>query len=177
MIPDLTYISNFISPEEQDSLLDIIDHESWSNALKRRTQHYGYKYNYTKKKVDDSLYLGPLPYWLNKYTTKLVDKGYFKELPDQVIINEYLSKQGISKHVDCVTCFTDTIASISLCAPCKMDFEQIGTSNKESILLDQRSLLILTGEARYNWMHSIEPPCLWIPGGRRVSLTFRKIIK
>jgi alkylated DNA repair dioxygenase AlkB len=173
MILGLTYIQNFISAEEQDHLLDIIDHEPWSNALKRRTQHYGYKYDYTKKKIDDSLYLGPLPDWLNEYTAKLVDKGYFYELPDQVIVNEYLPKQGISKHVDCVDCFTNTIASLSLLAPCTMDFEHISTLNKKSIFLEPQSLLVLIGEARYNWLHSIEPRLV----DRRVSLTFRKIIK
>lgn len=175
---------NFITIDEMNSLISIIDEQPWSNDLKRRTQHYGYKYDYTKKKIDDSLYLGPLPDWLETYSKKLVIDGIFLDKPDQVIINEYLPGQGIFKHVDCKTCFTDTIASLSLLTPCIMDFENIKTSEKQSLILKVNSLLVLCGESRYDWMHSIKGVKTWIlpdgqevPMGRRISLTFRKILK
>src|SRR6185295_19353893 len=98
-----------------------------------------------------------------------------------VIVNEYEPGQGISRHVDCVPCFGDTIASLSLNSTCMMELEQPKTSRKGSIMLAPCSLLVLTGEARYDWMHSIparkedEHNFQKYPRQRRVSLTFRTV--
>lgn len=181
MIQGLTYITDFISISEQEELIAVIDSQTWLTDLKRRTQHYGYKYDYTKKQIDSSLYLGPLPDWLQSYSNKLYSQKYFDKKPDQVIINEYLPGQGISKHIDCVPCFDHTIASLSLLSTCSMDFEHYQSGKHGSTILAPKSLLILSEEARYDWAHSI-PARLEdksenevLLRERRVSLTFRKI--
>lgn len=182
MINGLTYISNFITEDEQSSLIKTIDDQTWLLDLKRRTQHYGYKYDYTKKQIDDSMYVGPIPSWLEPYSTKLVEQKLFKELPDQVIINEYIPGQGISRHIDCTTCFNATIASLSLNSTCAMEFEQYKTGKKGTMMLAPLSLLVLSDEARYDWMHSIPARKEDKYGdeifvrSRRISLTFRKVI-
>jgi len=179
MIDGLIYTEDFISAQDQDSLIKEIDSRTWETSLKRRVQQYGYRYDYTKKSIDKSLYLGDLPDFLDVYVQKLTE--YFKTKPDQVIINEYVPGQGISRHVDCVPCFGDTIISLSLVSPCVMEFET-WKGDKASLLLSPRSCLILQREARYKWMHSI-PARLedkWkdsvVSRGRRVSLTFRKVL-
>lgn len=121
-INGLTYIPNFITPTEEATLLAAIDQQLWLTDLKRRVQHYGWKYDYTARRVDDSMRLGPLPDWLVEYCQGLYDKGHFSKLPDQVIINEYQPGQGIASHIDCAPCFEDTIASVSLGSPCVMGF-------------------------------------------------------
>lgn len=182
-IPGLSYINNFIDTQEQDSLIKQIDNQEWLQDLSRRTQHYGYKYDYTKKSVDQSLFLGPLPDWLKLYTNKLTEQKIFDKTPDQVIINEYLPGQGISRHVDCVPCFDNTIASLSLNSVCLMQFEQLKTAKKEEMLLDPLSLLVLKNDARYGWMHSIPARkedvvnSEIITRQRRISLTFRAVIR
>lgn len=182
MINGLQYISSFIDKEEQNDILVLADLRPWLTDLKRRTQHYGYKYDYTKKKIDSSMNLGPIPWWLKVYTARLATDGIFKEEPDQVIINEYIPGQGISRHIDCVTCFTDTVASLSLGSTCAMDLEHVSSGQKGSMMLDTGSLLVLSGEARYNWMHSIpaRKEDVWQGNSfireRRISLTFRKVI-
>ena len=104
------------------------------------------------------------------------------ELPDQLIVNEYEPGQGIASHVDCVPCFTETIASLSLGSACVMNF---GNKEKERVvplLLEPRSLVILRSDARYNWTHGIaarktdDLQGRVIQRRRRVSLTFRKVI-
>lgn len=45
-ISGLTYIPNFITATEHDLLLPQIDQQPWLTDLKRRVQHYGYKYDY-----------------------------------------------------------------------------------------------------------------------------------
>lgn len=183
MIPGLKYIADFVSEQEQKDLIQIIDSLPWDKSLTRRVQQYGYKYDYTKKTIDSSLYLGALPEWLSPYIQRLLDQKLFIESPDQVIINEYLPGQGISRHLDCVPCFGDTIASISLSSPCMMEFEQVGLGKKGSMMLGPMSLLVLSEEARYQWMHSIPARKTdkfgdeVIERGRRISLTFRNVIK
>jgi alkylated DNA repair dioxygenase AlkB len=122
-----------------------------------------------------------LPDWLQTYAVRLQQAGLFSEIPDQVIINEYQPGQGISPHIDCVPCFTDTIASLSLGSPCVMDFSHIKTGEESSLLLEPRSLLMLTGDARYLWQHAIAGRKRDRYNGqiihrtRRLSLTFRTI--
>lgn len=182
MIDGLTYVPDFVTLEEHDELMRVIDQQEWSDALKRRTQHYGYQYDYTRKTVDTSMYLGPLPGWIVPYANKLVEQEFFSELPDQVIVNEYQPGQGISRHIDCTSCFTSTIASLSLNSTVQMEFENRFSNKKGSMMLDTRSLLVLSNEARYDWLHSIAARTAdtfretVFPRDRRVSLTFRKVI-
>lgn len=179
-ITGLTYIDNFISAEEHEYLINMVDDNQWDYSLKRRTQHYGYRYDYTKKTIDPSLKIGAIPSFLMMYGQKLFDLGLFKSLPDQVIVNEYFPGQGISPHIDCVPCFGEFIASVSLGSSCVMEFKK--GSNVRSLLLSSNSLLVLSDEARYKWTHSIAPVKIdiWngveIPRTRRISLTFRNVI-
>lgn len=181
-ISGLIYIPDFISVQEQDFLLSQIDQQTWLTDLKRRVQHYGYKYDYKARTVGNDAYLGPLPDWLLSFSKKLHDNRIFPSVSDQVIVNEYLPGQGISAHIDCIPCFADTIASLSLGSPCVMEFANPKTSEKKSILLEDRSLIVLSGPARYEWLHAIPARKSDIINGikteraRRVSLTFRNII-
>lgn len=181
-IEGLAYISDFITAEQEADLIRIINRQSWLADLKRRVQHYGWKYDYTARRVDESMRLGDLPDWLSEYCNKLVRERHFLKLPDQVIINEYQPGQGIASHIDCVPCFEETIASISLGSPCVMDFIHIKTNQKVSVLLEPRSLFVLSGDSRYAWKHGIASRKTdKINGqifsrGRRLSMTFRNII-
>lgn len=181
-IRGLTYIPDFISVQEQDFLLSQIDQQLWLTDIKRRVQHYGYKYDYKARAVGNDAYLGPLPDWLSSISKKLHDDGIFPLVPDQVIVNEYLPGQGISAHIDCIPCFADTIASLSLGSPCIMDFSNLKTGEKKSLVLEERSLIVLSGPARYEWQHAIPARKSDVINGikteraRRVSLTFRNVI-
>ena len=176
-VPDISgleFVSDFITADEERVLIDAIDQQSWLNDLKRRVQHYGYKYDYKARAVTPSSYIGPLPDWVEKIATRLPFTA------DQAIVNEYEPGQGISAHVDCVPCFGDMIASLSLSSGAIMQFTNAG--NKEEIYLEPRSLIILSGEARYKWTHAIPARKsdmvngFKIDRGRRISLTFRSVI-
>jgi len=175
MIPGMTYIPNFVSKEEEKELLREIDGRPWSNELKRRVQHYGYKYNYKARTISKDMYVGPLPDFSLEISKRLLYRGFFEKLPDQLIINEYLPGQGIAAHIDCPPCFDDSIASISLGWPYEIVFKR--KTQKISLELSLGSCLIIQGEARYNWTHEIErrKDDNGIMRQRRVSLTFRNI--
>ncbi len=175
-IPGLTYIPHYISPEYEEELVQLMDSQIWNADLRRRTQHYGYKYDYLARSVEAAHCLGDIPHWIDKLCQKLYIDSICKDKPDQVIINEYMPGQGIASHRDCIPCFGDIICSISLLSGCMMDM--VGGTTKRSIYLEPRSLLILQGDARYIWKHGIPPrkSDLGIRRHRRVSLTFRKVL-
>jgi alkylated DNA repair dioxygenase AlkB len=178
----LLYIPNYIDASAEQELVDTIDAQPWITELKRRVQHYGWRYDYKARSVTNDLRIGALPDWLQRYAAGLQQTGYFPETPDQVIVNEYQPGQGISAHIDCVPCFADTIASLSLGSPCLMDFTHSKTGEKSSLMLEPRSLLVLTGDARYVWQHAIAERKTdryqgqVIQRARRISLTFRTVI-
>jgi len=180
-ISGLTYIPDFIDSVTESALIKTIDTQPWITELKRRVQHYGWSYDYKARSVTNDLRIGALPDWLQSYAVRLQQAGLFSEMPDQVIINEYEPGQGISAHIDCVPCFADTISSLSLGSPCVMDFTHSKAGEKSSLLLEPRSLIVLTDDARYVWQHAIagrktdRHQGQIIQRTRRISLTFRKV--
>lgn len=146
-----------------DELVKLIDSQEYSNVLSRRTQHYGYEYNY---KYPMLVPTNPIPEFLldlNKYL-----KSRISDLPmfDQVIINEYERGQKISKHIDHVKLFGDPIITVSLLSKATMRFKDSNESH--DVTLNPGSVAILSGYSRYNMTHEIIPV-----DSRRISITFR----
>jgi len=182
----LRYLEQWLDPQAARKLLTTIDAQLWDDAtLRRRVQHYGFRYNYKSRTVTAQDYLGPLPRWVAPLAKRLVREGLLDELPTQVIINEYLPGQGIAPHVDCEPCFGPAIVSLTLGAGCSMEFTPTPAHGKGPTLsryLAPGSLLLLQGPARYDWRHSIRGvkrdvvDGYPIARGRRVSVTFRTVV-
>lgn len=176
----LKYIHDYLSCSEAETLLAEVDAQPWLSDLRRRVQHYGYRYDYQARSVDRRMYLGDLPGWARPLAHRLHAEGAFPEVPDQLIVNNYEPGQGIAPHIDCIPCFGPVVASLSLGSTYLMDMSRDDAS--ASIALRPRSLLVLSGEARYHWRHGIRSrrsdilDGARVPRGRRVSLTFRKVI-
>jgi alkylated DNA repair dioxygenase AlkB len=109
-VPGLFYAENIMTNEEENEIISEINKNEWLDDLSRRVQHYGYKYDYKKRRIDKNDYLGELPIWTKNLENKifnLINKSDIEIIYyhfDQLIINEYKSNQGISAHVDCVPC-------------------------------------------------------------------------
>ena len=183
-IAGLRYIEDFLSSDEQDSALDAIDAAPWRDDLRRRVQHYGWRYDYRSRIVTLDMRLGPFPPWLLALADKLREAGFFDDLPDQAIVNEYLPGQGIAMHMD-RRCFGPVVATISLADAWRMDFRpsRQPEASTEHLLLRAGSVLTLSDDARYRWLHGIAPrrrerdaPDGWRPRRRRVSVTFRTVL-
>jgi len=183
-IPGFVLIPDFITEEEERALVQAIgEADQWSTELSRRVQHYGWRYDYKSRQIDKAAYLGPLPEWARKLGCRLVENDYVPNLPDQVIVNEYVGNQGITAHIDS-NAFADGVAMISLLETWEMEFSK--GRRKLIRRLERRSAAVLLGDARYKWKHSIrkrksEPADEMsgrkrVPRGRRISLTFRKVI-
>lgn len=182
IIKGLRYIQNYINEDEHEELLAQIDKNNWIKDLKRRVQHYGFMYDYKARRVNYTMHVGPLPPWLQELAEKLQTDGHMPKVADQVIVNEYEPGQGISSHIDCEPCFEKAVVSLSLGSDCVMDFTNKLDKTKMSVWLARRSIIVLSDEARYMWLHGIAPRKSDEWGGhkyyrqRRISLTFRRVI-
>ncbi|MBA4191114.1 MAG: alpha-ketoglutarate-dependent dioxygenase AlkB [Planctomycetaceae bacterium] len=181
-IPGLKYVADYVLGPAETLLLAAVEAEPWLTALKRRVQHYGFRYDYTARKVDPTMYLGPLPVWAQPLAARLVADGHMLAAPDQLIVNEYEPGQGINAHVDCVPCFGPVVCSITLGSQCVMEMSSVEADEVEPLLLGRGSLLVLAEDARYKWRHGIRGRKADTFGGqvfprsRRVSLTFRTVV-
>lgn len=178
-VPGLECHHPFISPDEEQRLLEIVDASEWQLDLSRRVQHYGWRYDYTARTVTVDQHLGPLPAWLQTLARRITESTLM-ELADQVIVNEYEPGQGIARHTDCRPCFGPTVAMVSLGSDIQMDFESPTGDHLVPLLVPRRSLIVLTGEARTHWKHGIarrrSDRRFGLTRARRVSLTFRRVI-
>jgi len=182
IVPDLRYVSEYLTQAEHDRLLALVDRGPWLQTLSRRVQHHGYRYDYRARRVDASVRVEPLPAWAAELALRLHQDELADELPDQLIVNEYLPGQGISRHVDSPACFGATVVSLSLGSPCVMELLPRDGGAPVPLLLEPRSALVLAGPARYEWRHRIPARKAdrhegrVLPRSRRVSLTFRKVL-
>jgi alkylated DNA repair protein alkB family protein 8 len=127
----------------------------------------------------------------------------------QLTINEYEPGQGIAAHIDTFNCFGPDIFVISLQSGITMSLThrsrmdvvgEVGGvgdkrfdsstadlrpehARKKHVWLPPRSLLVLSGEARYEWGHCISSRMndkvdgKLVPRGKRISLTFRQAFR
>ena len=173
-IPGLAYLRNYITPYEEAELAAAIDTDPWDTSWERRRQYYGATYG------RDAGPVRPVPAWGRALAQRMHRDGISARVFDQMLVNEYLPGQGIALHHDHAP-FDRTVVSLSLLSPCIMDFRNPKDGRRESLLLEPRSLLVLSDDARYEWQHGIARrkndrwQGLVIPRERRLSVTFRLI--
>lgn len=187
MLPTgLTYIPDAVSLEEQTDVIRFCFAQGWDDTLKRKTQQYGYRYDYGGGPLTrcEEIPMQLMELFLNQVKrgnpifTEISSKG----VPDQVIVNHYEPGQGISAHSDDYRRFGDTIVIFSLMHPVCMTFSHDSHSSIE-LLLGSGSVLIMQGDSRYNWKHEIKPRLSDTFDGKRVkrdvriSVTFRWVKK
>lgn len=199
--PGLILIENFVNCEEEENLLKAVLSQSDDynngdskteeiNSLKHRiVKHFGYEFLYGSNQVDpDQPLKRQIPNECKFLWSRLKERipnhiECFDE-PDQLTVNQYNPGQGIPSHVDTHSAFLDPLIVISLEGDVVMEFKN--ENQKLNVLIPQKSLLIMSGESRYDWKHGIIPRYMDIipsdHGGltikhrkKRTSLTFRKL--
>lgn len=175
-VPGLYLVKDFITENEEENLIRLLDSKPWLTVLKRRVQQYGRSYDYSRKVLGTA---PAIPQELKNLGSKI---PHFDKEPDQVIVNEYKPGQGILAHTDHYRHFGPVVASISLGHEVPMIFRN--DDEEVTVFLPRRSVVILTGDARRVWTHEIPARRKDnLPGAervvernRRISITYRTVV-
>lgn len=173
----LGFCTEAITPEMESQVIQWLDSRTWSTELSRRTQHFGYGYGYKNKSLTPG---EPLSGPILTIANLIRNAGFFN--PTQCIVNEYMRSQGIAAHID-NTKFGDKVVGISISADGVMIFTR--GAEKVPVFLPRRSMILMSGEARYQWKHEISKLVTYVDGNgnsvvkpadyRRISLTYREL--
>ncbi|CAL8126033.1 unnamed protein product [Orchesella dallaii] len=161
------YIPEFITKGEEEYLKDCVykaPKPRWTQLQNRRLQNWG-GIPHTKGMIAEEL-----PSWLLTTVERIYELGVFGEKkPNHVLVNEYLSGQGIMPHLD-GPLFYPTITTVNLGSHGVLNFyrpmeqpngesgvvEDWAERLEFSLLLEPRSLLILQETCYNNFLHGIE---------------------
>jgi alkylated DNA repair protein alkB family protein 6 len=195
-IDTVHYVPDCVTADVERAILAAVDSYTsrWVQLKARRLQQWG-----GTPGRDGLVDREPLPAWLEAVVDGLMAAGIFTEglRPNHVLINEYMPGEGIHPHTDGLG-YYPTVATLSLSSPAIMRYQPCGASTPvcAEVLLRPRSLVVTSGAAYTDFMHSLAPvdeevvcgvaPCLNLaeslasPGDvisrdRRVSLTIRHV--
>jgi len=167
-VPGFYLANNFLTISEHNFLIREIYSRPWTRDLENKNiQIYGY--NYVNPKLPEI----PIPQFLFSLIQRLSDLAKF----DHVIITEYLPNTGIGPHVDRFY-WGEVIVGISLESSCTITLASTNLqllrkrNNSVDVFLPERSMYILSGEARYKYTHAINPIHI---RSKRVSITLRSM--
>ena len=172
-------VPDFVTPAEEERILLRIARAPWMTELRRRVQHYGYRYDYRGANHPEPA--APFPRWADAMADRLLPH-FGGALPVQCIVNQYRPGQGIGMHADHAD-FGPVVASLSLGAswlmrfrPCSTrPYARDGLPGDEVVVLPRRSVLVLAGAARTHWMHGIDRADTARESATRLSATFRTL--
>ncbi|KEG09203.1 alkylated DNA repair protein alkB like protein 6 [Trypanosoma grayi] len=176
-VPDIYYIPNYISEEEEEQILDLVrdtPNELKTHLTKRTAQEWGC----TMCDVCNKSFVADrnMPPWVDACNDMLLHDGIFtpSTFPNSVRVHEYSVGEGIAAHCDGPIYFP-VVSVLSLSSPCVMFFyarrephtqpmehyndtfrftEGISTERPiQSVVLEPRSLLLFRGEAYHYYPH------------------------
>jgi alkylated DNA repair protein (DNA oxidative demethylase) len=156
----LTYRSEFISKDEETSLVANVEHLPFKEVrmhgvvARRMTIHFGYDYDYEGWKIAPA---DPPPDFLRPLLVRCAEAAQIPvESIEQVMVARYPPDAAIGWHRD-APMFGSPVIGVSLVSPCAMRFRRKQGDGWETHaqLLEPRSLYILDGAARTQWQHSI----------------------
>lgn len=155
LVPGLTVLESFISPEQEKTILEYIGAQKWPQRETSRLYGDGQG--------------APIPVWGHDLIRDMKEFAKVDVPFNQMRIHRYLPGEGILKHVD-VASWGAQIVSLSLNAPCTFRFTKKDEQDVDLLLLP-RAFVLMEDDCRNNWDHEI--PSLPLNSEMRVSLTFR----
>lgn len=174
LLPGLSFREDFVSPEEERSLIAAIDavelspfrFRGWTG--KRLTASFGWRYDFEDASFRPT---EPIPAFLLPLRERAAAfAGLGPDALVQVLLIRYDPCAGIGWHRDRPV--FDHVIGISLGEEAPMRFRRRREKgfDRLNVPLPPRSAYHLTGEVRHEWEHSIAP----LPV-RRWSVTFRSL--
>ncbi|KAJ7997006.1 hypothetical protein DPEC_G00224430 [Dallia pectoralis] len=174
--------NNFITEEEEKDLITNMDLNSWKDSQSgRRKQDFGPKVNFKKRKVRLGDFCG-LPAISRNLVCRMSQEPVLAGFqPVEQCNLEYHPHRGssIDPHLDDTWLWGERLVTINLLSDTTltMSLEQglteLGQGEvRVSVHLPRRSLVVVYGEARHRWKHSIHRHDIH---ERRVCSTYREL--
>ncbi len=162
----LTLIEDFITKEEEQVILGRLDRRvaQKKSNMRNNIQRYGSDIPYRSSMVS-----AQIPDYLEVIAQKIFDQKLINVKPDSVSINQYLTGQGISPHIDSKASGA-IITILSILGTATMKF--VLDKSFFTVELPPRSLVQMRGVIRDKYQHSIEPV-----KSERYSIVFRVATK
>jgi len=110
---------------------------------------------------------------LEGFAQRLVDAQIMTKRAEQLVFQDYGAGTGIGEHVDAPV-FGPEVCSISLLSRCVMSFRHTVRKEVFRQILEPRSVIALTSDARAIWSHEIDGRSVT---DRRLSITFRTLAR
>lgn len=189
-IAGLIVVPDLLTEDLEKSLLQEFDQDDlWQEQISsRRTQHFGYAYDYKIQGAEYDRPIGTLPNSIAKLVELMQQTGAISEIPNQATLQEYDPGQGIPPHIDTVWAFGAELASVALLSHTVMRFKPVFTTGVDpetsvDVKFPRRALLVMTGDSRYKWTHSIAArkndvfDGVVVERSRRLSFTFRRVLQ
>lgn len=176
IFPGVHIIENFISENEELNLINSINSSKWIDSQSgRRKQDFGPKVNFKKRKIKISAFSG-LPAYSEMMYHRMKTLEVLKNfLPVEMCNLEYDPVRGsaIDPHFDDFWLWGERLVTINMLSDTVMSMNNEKNPFVEvNIPLPRLSLVILYGEARYDWKHSIKRENIL---SKRIAITFREL--
>lgn len=184
-LPGLFLLVDAISPEDEKEIIKDLKEKTklfpanWEESLspRRRQAMFGWPLKLRAKLTD----YAPVPTWASNVWDTLLNTtnlssivDLHKEPVDSFVVIKYENGMGIHDHTDEEDYYGSYVIGLCLALDAEMVYVPSSDPYQVSpytIELPARSVYLLTGHARYEYLHGIRNRTL--PGGLRVSVTMR----
>ncbi|KAI1298732.1 Alpha-ketoglutarate-dependent dioxygenase alkB -like protein 4 [Halotydeus destructor] len=171
-------VDNCITVKQETSLIEQIDRKEWvCSQSGRRKQDFGPKANFKRKKCKLGEFAG-LPLYIKDILFDIKEK-YAEALSDFLPVElcnlDYEPSRGsaIDPHKDDDWLWGNRLVTLNYGSPTILTLTKQHVPGIEiAIDMRPRSLLVLSDEARYDWLHSVQRKHIT---GRRVATTLREL--
>lgn len=168
-------VKDFVSEEEEIKLIENIDRIPWVESQSGRRKHdFGPKVNFKKKKIRLNTFKG-----FPEYSRFILQRlATVEELSDFLAVEmcnlDYHPSKGaaIDPHFDDFWLWGERLVTLNLLSETCYTLTQSDSNDQIVIHLPRRSLVVLYGEARFKWMHSIAREHI---NTRRIGITIREL--
>ncbi|RXM97379.1 Alpha-ketoglutarate-dependent dioxygenase alkB-like 4 [Acipenser ruthenus] len=180
--PGVFLCEDFVSEEEEREMVQQMDLDEWKQSQSgRRKQDYGPKVNFKKRRLKAAGFSG-LPGFSRLVVRRMKEQPVLKDFqPVEQCNLDYHPRRGssIDPHLDDSWLWGERLVTLNLLSDTVLTMSRASTAEPQctggvevSIPLPRRSLLVLYGEARFQWKHSIRREDV---ADRRVCSTFREL--
>lgn len=180
-VPGLGIVQNFLTPEQENEIIEELYKIEWEDSPSfsgsRKQQRFGPHVDFVNNIVGSKKEL-PFLRYSERLVKQMQEQIPFLEnfQPNSQLNNWYRKDLGdsIYFHTDHRGLFADIIISIAVAGDCNILLQSIRNTNEViAMAFPRRSLVIMSGDARYTWKHSIPNSELLSPN--RISITYRTL--